>query len=55
VAGCSVGVVGHGGLAPDTLVRVEANRVGCLGIPSSRTMAGGGMERSGHSRLGSIT
>lgn len=44
-----------GAFAPGTLVWVEANRVGCLGIPSPRTTTGGGMERSGHSRLGSIT
>jgi len=46
------GVVGHGGLAPGTLVRVEANRFGCLDIPSPRTTGVVGMERCGHSRAG---
>ena len=43
-------MVGHGGLAPGTLVRVEANRFGCLDIPSPRTTGVVGMERCGHSR-----
>ena len=43
-------MVGHGGLAPGTLVRVEANRFGCLDIPSPRTTRVVGMERCGHSR-----
>ena len=46
------GVVGHGGLAPGTLVWVEADRFGCLDIPSPRTTRVVGMERSGHSRAG---
>ena len=44
-----LGVVGHGGLAPGTLERVEAVRSGCLDIPSPRTSGVVGMERSGHS------
>ena len=42
--------MGHGGLAPGTLVRVEAVRFGCLDIPSPRTTGVVGMERFGHSR-----
>jgi len=38
LVGVGSGVVGHEGLAPGTLVRVEAVRFGCLVIPSPRTI-----------------
>lgn len=48
--GSELGVVGLVGLAPGTLVSVEAVRFGCVDLLSPRTTVAVGMERFGHRR-----